>query len=234
MLLDEIIEAQEEERKRVARDLHDETCQLLAALGMSIDIAGLAYSENNLTVEGIQELKMKVEHVLDSVNLIIRDLRPPILDDLGLESAIRWLLQRHLLDRGINYYLIVSDAFRELMSRYESVAATERKTELMLFRMVQEAVTNIAKHSSAKNAFVILESRNSAVQIGIEDDGVGFDMRSVYANTNDETEVGFGLLGIRERVSLLGGTLHICSIPECGTFINVVVPWSSLGVTNVR
>ena len=233
MLLDEVIEAQEEERKRVARELHDEICQLLAALGMSIDIAALAHTENTLSPDGIRELKKKVEQVLVSINLIIRDLRPPILDDLGLESAISWLLEKHLVEKGIDYYLISTDSFKKTMAEFTRHASEKGKRELMIFRVVQEAIINISRHSRARNAFVFLESKNNTVQIGIEDDGIGFNVKTALTAANRDESEGFGILGVKERVDILGGKLNICSGPNTGTSVSVHVPWASLGVKDV-
>ncbi len=104
-LLDEVIKAQEDERKRIARELHDETSQSLAALGMNLDIATLALKDNNLIPEMIEEMKTRVEQLVQGINRLIHDLRPPVLDDLGFESAIRWLLGRHLASKGLAYFL---------------------------------------------------------------------------------------------------------------------------------
>ncbi|MDP2166839.1 MAG: cache domain-containing protein [Thermodesulfovibrionales bacterium] len=227
MLLDEIIEAQEEERKRVARELHDETSQLLAALGMSIDMAAMAHKKNNLTVDGIYELKQKVGQALDGINLIIRDLRPPVLDDLGMESAIRWLLERHLAEKGISYSMVSTEGFKNLMPGYGKAVSAERKTELMIFRVVQEAVTNIAKHSSASNVFVALDAGPLEVNIAIEDDGMGFDAREALEAAERGEDAGFGILGMKERAALMGGGLTICSRPGEGASISVRVPWAS-------
>lgn len=229
-LLEKVIKAQEEERKRVARELHDETSQSLAALGMSIEIASIALRENSLTIEGIAELKKKVDQVIDGINFLIRDLRPPVLDDLGLESSVRWLLEHHLGEKDITYYLTATNRFKQSVSSYARPLSEQRKTELMLFRVIQEIIINIAKHSHASNVYVHLDSHDSYIQILVEDDGVGFDVQSVLKNTDKGENVGFGILGMKERVSLLDGRLNICSTPEGGTSITVDVPWNSLEI----
>jgi signal transduction histidine kinase len=232
-LLDEIINAQEEERKRVARELHDETSQSLAALGMSIDIAAIALKENSLSFDGVQELKHKVDQVLDGINLLIRDLRPPVFDDLGLESALRWLLEKHLGEKGIAYYLTTTEEFKRAMSEYSQPLPAERKTELMLFRIIQEVIINIDKHARASNVFVHLDARDSNIQIVVEDDGIGFDVQSVSKATDRDETVGFGILGMKERVALLDGKLTICSTIGVGTSVTVDVPLNSLEIKDV-
>lgn len=233
LLLDKVIRAQEDERKRIARELHDETSQSLAALGMSIDIAALALKEDSLTLDGIYELKKKVDQVLDDLNLLIRDLRPPVLDDLGLESAIRWLLEKHLGEKGIAYFLTTTEGFRKAIAEHHQYSAVERKTDLMLFRVIQEAIININKHARASNVFVDLDCRDSRIKIGIEDDGVGFDVDSILKSADKGENVGFGVIGMKERVALLDGELSICSVPGGGTSVIVKVPLTSLDIKDV-
>ncbi|MBI4824622.1 MAG: HAMP domain-containing protein [Nitrospirae bacterium] len=221
-LLEKIITAQEEERKRVARELHDETSQSLAALGMSIEIADIAIGEGRLPVGGMTELKGKVEHVLDGINMLIQDLRPLILDDLGFESAIRWLLEKHIGEKGISYSLNITDRFRTAILSYTQ----SKRAELMLFRVIQEAIINISKYAGAKEVFVFMESANSNILITIADDGVGFDVNAVTFLGDRDESIGFGILGMRERVSLLDGRLTICSRLAEGTEISVIIPWT--------
>ena len=232
-LLKQVITAQEDERKRIARELHDETSQSLVALGMSIDIAAMALEENSLSREDIYELKQKLNDVLDGINLLIRDLRPPVLDDLGLESGIRWLLETHLAGKGINCFLMANERFRRMIAnnRYTDVAGN--RTELILFRVVQEAVINIARHADASEVSVFLCANSSHINIGIEDNGKGFEVTEVMESTDRGRNTGFGILGMKERISLLDGEFFICSKPGEGTFITVEVPVSSVGSNDV-
>lgn len=223
-LLKKVIMAQEDERKRVARELHDETSQSLAALGMSIDIAAMAHKASTLRRENFGELKAKVDNVLDGIKLIIRDLRPSILDDLGFETGVRWLLEHHLAERGVERYLVVSDGFRAAM---ETQGRTNPTTELALFRVVQEAVINTAKHSGASNVFVFLEARGDALRVGIEDDGSGFEVQEIMKAADRGEAAGFGILGMKERIELLGGKFSLCSRVGEGTFVSVDVPMNS-------
>lgn len=223
LLLDEVIHAQEDERKRIARELHDETSQSIAAIGMSIDIASIALKERTLTPEMLEELRRRVAETLDYMNMLIQDLRPPVLDDLGLQSAIRWLMERHLADRGIRYVLTTSPEF-DAMGMGDGLI--KERAELTLFRVIQEAVINISKHAEASNVEVSISVKDSRLRVEIMDDGVGFDVERVL--NQGAGKRGYGLLGINERVGLLEGTLSIHSRPGTGTHITVNIPFSSL------
>ncbi len=222
-LLDEVFRAQEDERRRIARELHDETSQSLAALGMSLDIATLALREKTLTPEMIAEQRAKVEQLVKGINRLIHDLRPPVLDDLGFESAIRWLLERHLTSKGIKYYLITCDKFK---GPGEDII--DKKTELRLFRIIQEAIINISKHSEAEVVSVTLSCGEKGIEMDVIDDGVGFDPEAVFEAASGSNAKGFGLLGMRERVSHLSGELHIFSTPGEGTHLSVLIPLKAM------
>jgi len=231
ILLHEVIRAQEEERKRIARELHDETSQSIAALGMSIEIAAIALKEKALTPETIYELRKKVTQLLEGISRLIHDLRPPVLDDLGLESGVRWLLERHLAVKGIKYQLNASEAFQRLISSEETIL--DDKTVFRLFRIIQEAVINISKHAMASNVTVSLLFNGQEVKVNITDDGVGFDVQTVLRDADSGVRSGFGLIGLKERAALLEGTVDIRSMPGEGTEITITIPLSSLEVQNV-
>jgi signal transduction histidine kinase len=229
-LLHEVIGAQEDERKRIARELHDETSQAIAALGMSIEIAAIAHRKKALSPENIYELRGKVSQLLTGINRLIQDLRPPVLDDLGLESAIRWLLERHLAEKGVKYHLVTCDEFQELLSHDSSV---DEKAVLTLFRIIQETIINVAKHSHAKNVNISLFHEDGQVKICIEDDGVGFDVNDVLRDADVGVKTGFGLLGLRERVALLEGSLDVRSERNSGTAVEITIPFRSFAVQDV-
>jgi signal transduction histidine kinase len=230
-LLHEVMRAQEDERKRIARELHDETSQSIAALGMSIEIAAIALRENALTPEKIYELRGKVSQLLEGISRLIHDLRPPVLDDLGLESGVRWLLEQHLAPKGVSYRLNSSEEFQELIDSEET--ALDDKTVFRLFRVIQEAIINISKHAHAKNVAVSLTYDGSAVSVNITDDGMGFDVQSVFREADMGTNTGYGLVGLKERVALLDGTVDITSSPGKGTEISIIIPLSALEVQSV-
>jgi signal transduction histidine kinase len=210
-LLKKVISVQEEERKRIARGLHDETMQSLSAILMKIDMCKL--NPEDLLVNKVDEMKDIVLKTLDDIRNMIQNLRPSILDDLGLEAAIRWLLDKHLGEKGIQYFL--------------NIMGTQGKrftpnVEITLFRIIQEAVVNIARHAGADNVFVIFKIGKNSVNVDIEDDGAGFDVQ--YALKRTEDARGLGILGMKERVNLIGGNVKICSEPERGTRISLKIP----------
>ena len=219
-LLKKVITAQEEERKRVARGLHDETMQSLSAILMKIDMCKLY--RGPVSEEKIEEMRKIVLNTLDDIRIMIQDLRPTILDDLGLEASIRWLLDKHLWEKGITYFFnITGDHSRRFDSHFET----------SLFRIIQEAIVNIARHAEAENVFFIMKIGENGINVDIEDDGKGFDVRSALQRTEDGR--GLGMLGMKERVYLRDGKVLICSEPGCGTRISLWMPIKPYGEKNV-
>lgn len=209
-LLRKIITAQEDERRRIARELHDETSQVLAALMMRIDRA-LGDVKDDATRVSLGEVRGMATRALDDVHGLVLDLRPSVLDDLGLFSAIRWMADRHFKPLGITFRCEV-DVDRRLPPEVETT----------LFRVAQEAITNIAKHSQASSVLVQIEERGGELVFEVEDDGKGFDVAA--ASRPEKKRVSFGLMGMQERVELLGGTLTIESSPGEGTRLVLFVP----------
>jgi signal transduction histidine kinase len=210
-----VISAQEDERRRVARELHDETSQLVAAMAISLD-AGMP----SPPPPWLADVRRLVDRMHDGLHRVIVNLRPSVLDDLGLAAAIEWLAEHQLRHAGIM-------ARCELSELQECRADTA--TEIALFRVVQEAVTNIVRHADASSVLIqagLTESASgrpdSRLWIEIEDDGCGFEPASVSADA--ETLRGVGLLGMHERMELIGGTLQIDSAPGEGTRIRVEAP----------
>ncbi len=209
-LLRKLLSAQEEERKRIARELHDETSQSLAGMVMRLEAAAAIPAEE--IKDRLTAVKSLALTTIDNVHKIIFDLRPSALDDLGLLSALRWYAENRLGDLGIKVRLEVGGEERKLPPEIETA----------LFRVVQEAITNIAKHAQAENVVLSVEFKDLAIGIEVEDDGQGFDVEAVSPEA-DKTQ-GLGLLGMRERVALLGGKLHIESEPGRGTRLTIEVP----------
>ncbi len=220
-LFKKVVSTQEEERKRIARELHDDTLQDLSAILMRIDMCRL-YPEN-ITVEKIEEVRGIVLKALDGVFAVIQNLRPSLLDDLGLEAAIKWLLDMHLGETSVECYVNMIGV-RDKRFRPE--------IEITLFRIIQEAIVNIARHAGAENVFVILKVDNESVHLDIEDDGEGFDARSLLRQTSSGTKDGrgLGLIGMKERASLIEGKLQICSSPGSGTRVSLCLPLNPAGV----
>jgi len=212
-LLKKVITSQEEERKRIAREFHDVIMQDLAATLINVDLCS-NYPEN-ITADKISTIKNMIEKSIDDVYRIIKNLRPTILDDLGLEASVRWLLDHHLESKGIHSYVNISEKSGELN--------LDPQVEIQLFRIIQEAIINIARHAMPQNVFVLLDVRENNLMIEIEDDGCGFDPDSI-ASARQALRGGFGLLGMKERASFLNWDLKICSAPGEGTQITLKVP----------
>jgi signal transduction histidine kinase/HAMP domain-containing protein len=212
-LLERLIVAQEEERKRMARDLHDQLGSTLGGLTLSIEAAEQSLQEDSSQLkERLERTKDLATQALEDTHKLILDLRPVVLDDLGLVAAIRADAETHLRSRGIDVQIVVGGARRRL----------KPELELALFRIVQEAITNIAKHAEARHVNLALEFKDSTVVVRVEDDGKGFDVQSVR-NSEDRTR-GLGLLGMAERATLVGGSFQIESRIGRGTQVAITIP----------
>jgi signal transduction histidine kinase len=210
-LFKQAIGAQEEERKRIARELHDDTSQALTALLYAaeegLDMADLAAVQKKLI--NMREL---AQRTLDGVHKLIFDLRPSMLDHLGLMPALRWYAQSHLEPKGT----------RVVVDQVGEAPRLPPEMETCLFRVVQEAINNIVRHAAARNVSILFGLNDRAVTAYIEDDGIGFDPIELTGLT--ESLRGLGLMSMRERVELVGGTLDIDSSPGAGTRIHIRVP----------
>jgi len=200
LLLRKVITAQEEERKRIARELHDETCQTITALKMKLDAAGM------------EDAQAMATRSLDELHRIIYDLRPSILDDLGLLPAIRWMAQRNLEPRGVK----VRCEFEEPIPRLPF------ELEIAVFRAVQEAINNVVRHAQAETVLIEVAVNRAFLEIDIEDDGVGFDVLEVGGPSASGR--GLGILGMHERMELIGGASKVISSPGNGTRVTLRVP----------
>ena len=222
-LLQGIITAEEEERKRIARELHDDTSQSLNAAVISLDSIVAHFPTYDPLRKQLLQIREQCMAMLKGVHQMIKDLRPPILDDLGLESAIKWVLEKHIGERGIGYRFEAKGNSEELKARARSPEEFAR-LELVLFRIAQEGIINISKHAEAENVTVTMEFGESAIDMEIGDDGKGFDAASIYGAFRKDHHVGLGLIGMGERISLLDGTLTVRSEPGKGTRISAHVP----------
>jgi signal transduction histidine kinase len=207
-LLRKVITAQEDERKRIARELHDETTQDLAVLAMGIDAARDAYRSGK--EPRLDEVKALAVRTLEDVHRLILDLRPSVLDDLGLLSAIRWYADRALVTRGVS----VRCEFGEL-------PRLSPEMETALFRMCQETLSNVARHAQASAVLIQVGVERGQVVVDVEDDGRGFDESAV---ADGDGRKHWGLMGIRERAEILGGAATVESEPGQGTHVVVRVP----------
>jgi len=213
-LLKKVISTQEEERKRIARELHDDTLQEMLAALMKIDICRINPAE--ITMDKIDTIRGIITRAYDGLISLMQNLRPSLLDDLGLVAAVQSLLNMHLGERGIHYF-INTTGLKDKRFRPE--------VEIILFRIVQEAVVNIARHSQAENVFILFKCDETAVYADIEDDGIGFDLSSLIKHAPDVRDRrGLGIMGMRERALLIGGEMEICSQPGIGTKVTVQIP----------
>lgn len=213
-LLHETLTVQEVERRRVARELHDETCQSLTALLANIATAQLLPPEQ--AHEQLPQLRATVVETLKEVNRIVFALRPALLDDYGLIPALSWYAEQRLSP----------DTQVEIMT-VGSEIRLPAEIETIMFRVGQQAISNTAKYAQARHVRINLtygsSSNPSCITLHIEDDGCGFDLEHVESYTR-EGRRHLGLLGMRERLGQVGGKLEIETAPGQGTRIRATVP----------
>jgi PAS domain S-box-containing protein len=207
-LLARLVFAQEDERRRIAREMHDQFGEQLTALGLRIGSLKDACRDRSDLREQIDALEDVAQRIDRDVDQLIWELRPTALDDLGLRAALANYIQNWSKRAHISAELHTSGLLDDRLAA---------ETETALYRIAQEALTNVAKHSRAENVEVILERRSDHVVMIVEDDGVGFDP----AKTGASAAQGFGLLGMQERAALIGASLQIESAAGKGTTILV-------------
>jgi signal transduction histidine kinase len=213
-LTGKLLVAQETERRRIARDLHDDLNQDLALLAVELDLLGQKPVESAAQFAGqVQEMSARVKHLSSSVHDLSHQLHPSKLGQLGLVASVRSLCRELAQGHGLPIEF----------TQQEVPAAIPEDTALCLYRIVQEALRNTVKHSGARHAGVELSGSAGAIRLRIVDDGAGFDPGLV------EGKGGLGLVSMRERLHLVGGALSIDSRPSGGTRIDVRVPLSTNG-----
>ncbi len=204
-----LVEVQESERRYIARELHDEASQALTALKFGLRLLEAEASEPEKIGERVAELKLLADRVLDELHRLAMGLRPASLDYLGLVAALEQLVK----DSDQRYAM----AIRFRATGYNKEQRLPDHVETAIYRIVQEALTNAVRYANAKNIDVILEQRDEKTVIIVEDDGSGFDTRTIGKSGR------LGLVGIQERAQMIGATLTIESEPGCGTIIVVEV-----------
>jgi PAS domain S-box-containing protein len=210
-LLHRIVVTQEEERRRIAREMHDQLGQQLSLLTIKLAALKTAHAASAELSEQLDDLEAIARQLDADVDFLIWEVRPTALDDLGLIVALRDYLQSWSKHFGIHAELHTSRMDRDRLTD---------EIETALYRVTQEALTNIAKHARAQHVDILLARRPDHVSLIIEDDGVGFESEQAFGTG----ESGFGLIGLRERASLFGGTLEIESRPGRGTTLIVRIP----------
>ncbi|RPJ86235.1 MAG: sensor histidine kinase [Acidobacteria bacterium] len=211
LLSQRLVKAQEEERKRLSRELHDEVGQMLTGLRLALGQLGeLREGAREQFDEQLAEAKSSTEQTLRVVRRLAMGLRPSMLDDLGLGPALNWQAREVSRQTGIDVNIQITEPIDELQDEYRTC----------LYRVVQESLTNCVRHSKAKHVTVELarEAESQAVSLTVNDDGVGFVPSTSVGK-------GLGLVGMEERVRELGGSMMIQSIPGAGTTLRVRLPF---------
>lgn len=212
----QLIEAQEDERRRIARELHDQIGQVLTAVKMNLYTVQHVCTTSE-TRSYVKDNIQAVDEALRLVRDLSIDLRPPLLDDLGLATAIRWYVDRYTGRTGLNVEVKI-----ELPDESERFS---RDLETACFRIAQEALTNVVRHANSRHVLVQLEKEGSVLFLTIKDDGGGFDLDSLRHREPRATTLG--LVSMHERAHAAGGIIHIHSKPGDGTEIRFSIPIES-------
>jgi len=220
MLMHRIIAGQEEERKRIARNIHDHLGQQLTALRFALSYINQQGIEDRAIADSVQGAQSIAERLDQEVDYLSWELRPAEIDDIGLEEALKTLIGEWSQHYGIE---------ARLHSTGIATTRFSRDTEINLYRIVQEALTNISKHAEADSVVVSVERRDDKVVLVVEDNGVGFDVEAKQQLS--ATDRGMGLFGMHERAALVSGTIQIESEPTVGTSIFVWVPVTGESIT---
>lgn len=211
LLSQQLIEVQENERRHIARELHDEIGQALTALKVNLQTLGRLKEPQELGPR-IGESISIIDRTIQQVRNLSLDLRPSLLDDLGIVAALRWYIDRQAQRAGFEAQFLASPPELRLIADLETTC----------FRVVQEALTNVVRHAQAQRVRIELQKHEDQLLLTVLDDGIGFDPGEVWQRTASDTSLG--LMGMRERVQLVGGTIEIISHPAGGTEIQVVFP----------
>ncbi len=211
ILSQQLIEVQENERRHIARELHDEIGQALTALKVNLQTLGRLQNPEELGPH-IQESITIVDRSIQQVRNLSLDLRPSLLDDLGIVSALRWYIDRQAQRAGFEAQFLATPPELRLPADLETTC----------FRIVQEALTNVVRHAHAQRVRIEIRKQPEVLLLTVLDDGIGFDLREVGQRSAGDTSLG--LLGMHERVQLVGGRIEISSHPEWGTEIQVEFP----------
>jgi signal transduction histidine kinase len=207
-----LIDLQEDTLRQVARDLHDEFGQILTAIGIMLRRTGQkAPNEDSSLVKDVQTVKSIVEDTLQNIRDRSQMFRPAILDDFGLETALKWFVEQFSRQTDVQIHLEtkLSDGF------------LAPEDTIHVYRIVQEALSNVARHSHAHEAWITVEERDSGLHLNIRDEGIGFKTGGSMNRVGGE---GIGLMGMRERAEHLGGTFTVRSAPQQGTVVSVSIP----------
>lgn len=212
-LLDHVETTREVERAHIARELHDELGQELSALRYSLGFTRNRYAKEPAAITAnLEDLEALLRRTAQTTRNLVTDLRPRVIDDLGLEAAVEWLVQRTQKR---------SELSCEVSSRGD-LSAMSARAAMTAFRLLQEAMTNAARHSQATHLQIRIDQSDGEIEIVVTDDGIGIDASRA---AKDEASIGVGMLGMRERVQAVGGTLTVKDRkPERGTEVRCRMP----------
>jgi len=207
-----IMSAQEDEKRRISRDLHDIVAQMLSGINLRLATLKTDLTANSKGLgKKIQSTQRLVEKSVDVVHRFARELRPAVLDDLGLLAALHSLVNTYSKQTGIRVHLTV----------FAGVKHLENSIATVLFRVAQEALTNVSRHAHANQVNMSIRQDGQIVRMIIKDDGRSFDVHKVFHTRRSKR---LGLLGMRERVEMVGGTFSVTSAPGHGTSVCVEIP----------
>ncbi len=208
----QILMAQEEERKEISRELHDDIAQVLTAINVRLAALKLEASRNVKGLRGkIATTQRLVERSVEIVHRFARELRPALLDNLGLNAALRAYVQRFIKRSNISV-------------RFTTVTAVEQLTNhkrTVLYRVAQEALTNVMRHANAKRASLTLKKVSGNIVMNVRDNGNAFDIGRILSSKKFKR---LGLIGMRERLEMVGGTFTVKSVQGKGTLVQAIVP----------
>ena len=215
---DRVVQTQEETSRKLQRDLHDGPTQLVAAIQMNLDFAKQALKKNPALVEKeLDEMMVLAQKATHQMRTLLFELRPLVLETQGLKAALSTFLERRQKDEKTALHLQTTSNRPD-----NAIPRLASKTEMAIFAIVQETVNNALKHAMADNIYVTLDLNQSRLKVSILDDGRGFDMNAV--TNNYENRGSYGMLNIKERAAVTGGSLTMKSAPGAGTEIQVNIP----------
>jgi len=213
-----VVAAQEAERQRIARDLHDETGQSLTAIGMGLrGLSGKLGPRNKDAMVTLHKLETLTADSLKELQRLMTDLRPSHLDDLGLSAALRWYASRIQEHSSLSVRVDIHGEERDL----------DDAMKITIFRISQECLNNVIKHSQATHVNIHVYFEDQAVRINVFDNGVGFDKDQVRQRRTSRPSLG--IAGMEERAALLGGTVNVHSRPGYGTEVEALIPYRHSG-----